>query len=164
MIHNHTGDRKSDRIGRMDEESRTDFDLLQGCWSQTRLEADGMVDPLDDQHSGPGALCIIDGSEFRVVARDDIVLLRGSFTLDASTRPKAITWVDAIGEDAGKALPAIYELAGNTFQFVAADEGRPRPTAFATVPGLTMRAFVRVDWATVPSSRASDLARPPRKT
>ncbi|WP_217638751.1 hypothetical protein [Frateuria terrea] len=37
--------------------------------------------------------------------------------------PGAITWIDAIGPDAGKRLPASYRLEGDRFVFIAADEG-----------------------------------------
>ncbi len=124
---------------------RPDFDLLQGTWSQTYIEADGIVEPPDDEHTAPGAVCIFMGNEFKVVTPDNRLLLMGTFELDASTTPKAITWVDSIGEDAGKELPAIYELTDDTFRFIAADEGEPRPTQFKTVVGLTMREFARVE-------------------
>lgn len=129
----------------MDPTSRSDFDRLQGAWSQTYLEADGVVNPPDDEHTAPGAVCIFRGNEFEVVTPDNELLLKGTFELDANTTPKAITWVDAIGEDAGKQLPAIYELTDETFRFIAADEGESRPTQFKTVAGLTMREFARVE-------------------
>ena len=125
--------------------SQADFDQLQGVWSQTYLEADGTVEPLNDEHTAPGAVCIFEGNEFRVVTPDSALLLKGTFELDATTSPKAITWVDSIGEDAGKALPAIYELTDRTFRFIAADESQPRPTQFQTAAGLTMREFVRAE-------------------
>ena len=129
----------------MDPSTRTDFDRLQGVWSQTYLEADGVVEPADDEHTAPGAVCIFEGNTFKVVTPADDLLLKGTFELDASTTPKAITWVDSIGEDAGKKLPAIYELTDRTFRFIAADEGEPRPSQFKTVVGLTMREFARVE-------------------
>jgi uncharacterized protein (TIGR03067 family) len=124
--------------------NQPDLDLLQGVWSQTYLEVDGAVEPPDDAYTAAGAFCIFMGNEFKVVTRDHCLLLKGTFELDASTTPKAITWVDSIGEDAGKELPAIYELTDSTFRFIAADEGEPRPTQFKTVAGLTLREFARV--------------------
>jgi hypothetical protein len=50
---------------------------------------------------------------------------------------------DSMGDDAGKALPASYELDEGSFIFIAADEGMPRPTIFVTSPGMTLRGFVR---------------------
>lgn len=129
----------------MNPMSQADIDTLQGKWSQTYLEADGIAEPPNDEHTVPGAVCIFEGNEFKVIAPDKTLLLKGTFELDATTKPKSITWVDAIGGDAGKALPAVYELTNTTFRFIAADEGKPRPTHFKTVAGLTLREFVRVD-------------------
>lgn len=119
-----------------------DLAALQGSWEQVGLEIDGIADPPDD-HSAPGALTLIRGNHFEVRTIEGELLLEGDFTLDASTAPKSITWVDSIGADAGKPLPAIYRLEGDRFVFVAADAGMPRPTAFRTSMGLTMRSFVR---------------------
>ncbi|NVZ94487.1 TIGR03067 domain-containing protein [Pseudomonas sp. D6002] len=122
--------------------SNADFQTLQGAWEQTALEDNGVLNPTDE-HSAPGAITTISGDQFQVVTVDGEVLLAGSFTLDASTAPKSITWVDSMGEDAGKQLPASYRLEGDHFVFIAADEGMPRPTRFSTGPGQTMRTFVR---------------------
>ena len=65
------------------------------------------------------------------------------FFLDSGTVPKSITWIDSMGDDAGKHLPASYRLDGDEFAFIAADEGMPRPTIFSTGPGQTMRTFLR---------------------
>lgn len=120
----------------------TDFHALQGAWEQTALEDNGVLNPAD-AHSAPGAITTIREDTFEVVTLDGDILLAGHFVLDADTTPKSITWIDAIGEDAGKSLPASYRLEGDDFVFIAADEGMPRPTIFSTGPGQTMRTFVR---------------------
>ncbi|MBJ2283545.1 TIGR03067 domain-containing protein [Pseudomonas haemolytica] len=122
--------------------SAADFHKLQGAWEQTALEDSGVLNPAD-AHSAPGAITTISGDGFEVVTISGDVLLAGRFILDASTTPKSITWVDTIGDDAGKQLPASYWLEGDNFVFIAADEGMPRPTQFSTGPGQTMRTFVR---------------------
>lgn len=119
-----------------------DLHALQGAWEQTALEDNGVLNP-SDAHSAPGAITTLQGDQFEVRTIQGELLLAGRFTLDSSTTPKSITWVDSTGEDAGKQLPASYRLEGNEFVFIAADEGMPRPTAFATGPGQTMRSFVR---------------------
>lgn len=116
---------------------------LQGAWEQISMEDCGVLNP-PDEHSAPGALTLIEGDQFRVLTVAGDVLLAGSFTLDSSTTPKSITWIDSIGADAGKPLPASYELTEDDFVFIAADEGQPRPTRFSTGPGQTLRRFVRV--------------------
>lgn len=126
----------------IDDESTRDLALLQGAWEQVRLEADGVIDPVDD-HGAPGALTTFAAGHFSVCTIDGSLLLAGEFVLDASTQPKSITWIDSIGEDKGKQLPASYTLQGDRFEFIAGDEGLPRPTEFRTETGQTMRTFVR---------------------
>ena len=131
-----------DRATSPTDPTARDLAALQGVWEQVRLEADGLIDP-PDSLSAPGALTIIAGRLVRVPRPAGEVLLEGSFELEAGTEPASITWIDAIGEDAGKRLPASYRLEGDRFVFVAADEGMPRPLEFRTTPGLTLRGFVR---------------------
>jgi len=119
-----------------------DVQALQGAWEQTSLEDNGVLNPAD-AHSAPGALTTITDDRFEVRTTSGEVLLAGRFSLDSSTVPKTITWIDSIGEDAGKHLPASYRLDRDEFVFIAADEGMPRPTTFSTGPGQTMRTFVR---------------------
>lgn len=119
-----------------------DIAALQGAWRQIALEADGVVNP-PDEHSAPGALCYFTSTRFIVRTPDGTVLIEGDFEIDPSTQPKRITWIDSMGPDEGKRLPAIYTFEGDCFKFIAADEGQPWPTAFETVPGLTMRSFSR---------------------
>jgi len=126
----------------MSSTSDPDVQALQGTWEQTSLEDSGVLNPVD-AHSAPGAITTIAGDRFEVKTVSGEVLLEGRFFLDSTTRPKSITWVDAIGDDAGKHLPASYRLEGNTFVFIAADEGMPRPLSFKTSAGQTMRSFIR---------------------
>ncbi|WP_395607561.1 TIGR03067 domain-containing protein [Pseudomonas sp. B22129] len=122
--------------------SDPDYQNLQGIWEQTSLEDNGVLNPAD-AHTAPGALTTIRRDRFEVTTVEGDVLLAGRFFLDSTTTPKSITWVDATGDDAGKLLPASYRLEGDEFVFIAADEGMPRPSAFNTGPGQTMRTFVR---------------------
>ncbi|MFL1417242.1 TIGR03067 domain-containing protein [Pseudomonas fildesensis] len=119
-----------------------DYQALQGAWEQTSMEDSGMLNP-EDAHTAPGAITTITGDRFEVKTVDGEVLLAGSFSLDSTTVPKSITWVDSMGDDAGKPLPASYRLEGNEFVFIAADAGMPRPSTFSTTTGQTMRSFVR---------------------
>lgn len=122
--------------------SDVDYQALQGTWEQTSLEDNGVLNPVD-AHSAPGALTTIRGDRFEVLTAQGETLLAGRFSLDSSTTPKSITWIDSIGDDAGKRLPASYRLEGDVFVFIAADEGMPRPSVFSTGPGQTMRTFIR---------------------
>ena len=126
----------------MNARSLRDLEALQGRWEQVSLEVDG-VEKSSDDLSPSGGLTAFAGSQFTVYTADGALLLEGSFTLDASTDPKRVNWLDSTGPDAGKVLAAIYQLDGDRFVFVAADAGAPRPTKFRTGPGQTMRTFIR---------------------
>lgn len=126
----------------MSRASGQDLAALQGLWEQVALEVDGISNPPDDL-SPRGVLTEFNGNHFAVHTPEGELLLEGIFTLDASTSPKTINWVDSMGPDSGKQLPAIYELEGDDFIFIAADAGAPRPSVFRTGPGQTMRSFVR---------------------
>ncbi len=123
--------------------SAADLAALQGRWEQVSLEADGIADP-PDPYSGPGVVLTIRGHAFHVHHPGGETLLHGVFELNAASVPKAVTWIDAIGDDAGKPLPASYELEQDRFVFIAADAGGPRPMVFRTRMGLTMREFRRL--------------------
>lgn len=125
--------------------SATDRDLaaLQGTWQQVEFEENG-VRNAPDSHAAESAITTIAGYHFDVRGADGRLILEGAFTMDSSTTPKSITWIDSIGEDKDKPLPAIYTLEQDRFVFIAADAGMSRPTTFRTGPGQTMRSFVRV--------------------
>lgn len=123
--------------------SRHDLMMLQGVWKQVAFEENGVDEP-PDSHGGNGALTTIRGRHFSVHSTSGELLLEGVFTLDASTTPKIMTWIDAMGVDKGKPLQAIYRLEDDHFVFNAADVGHPHPATFKTAPGQTMRTFVRV--------------------
>ncbi len=106
------------------------------------MEEDGVPNP-PDPYSAPGATTTIRGNTFTVTAPNGETLLRGTFTLDETTTPKSITWTDSVGPDTGKHLPSSYTLTPQSFTFIAANQGAPRPTAFRTEPGQTMRIFAR---------------------
>jgi uncharacterized protein (TIGR03067 family) len=132
----------SQHMKRNEDLSARDLAALQGAWIQVAHEADGITNP-PDEHGSPGGITTIHGHHFAVHSVEGELLLEGRFTLDASVNPKAVTWIDAIGADAGKRLPASYVLEGDRFVFIAGDEGTPRPVIFRTVPGQTMHSFVR---------------------
>lgn len=85
----------------------------------------------------------VSGCRFHVALPEGAMLLEGSFWLDDSVHPKRIDWMDSIGDDAGKTIPAIYELEGDRFRFAASDPAMERPKGFAGGQGITIRSFAR---------------------
>jgi uncharacterized protein (TIGR03067 family) len=127
----------------MVDQSAQDLATLQGVWEQIGFEEDGVADAPDAYEGAMGALTTITGNRFSVRAKDGRLLLEGTFSLDATLAPRAIDWMDATGPDAGKRLAAIYRLEEGHFTFIAAHAGLPRPSAFHTLTGQTMRTFIR---------------------
>ncbi|OOY12273.1 hypothetical protein BMG00_13625 [Thioclava marina] len=120
----------------------TDLDRLQGRWVQRSFEEDGEADR-PDTHGAQGAVMTVSGCTFHVALPEGATLLEGSFRLDEARYPKCIDWVDAIGDDAGQTIPAIYELDGDFFRFAAADPNMERPEGFAGGQGISIRSFSR---------------------
>lgn len=93
--------------------------------------------------SAPVARMSLSGRHFAVRARAGTLLLEGVSELEASSVPSATTSMDSVGSDKDKRLPAIHPLNGDSFIFIAGDQGDPRPAAFHTAPGQTMRTLRR---------------------
>ncbi len=119
-----------------------DLDRLQGEWVQVSFEENALVDP-PHSHGADGAVMTVTGQSFHVTIPEGETLVEGHFTLDEAAHPKRIDWIDSIGQDAGKTLPAIYELADDHFRFAAADAEMERPRTFDGGQGITIRGFVR---------------------
>jgi uncharacterized protein (TIGR03067 family) len=115
---------------------------LQGTWRQVAYERGGVKSPIDEE-AGWSPRVTFTGDAFVVTLADGSVPIRGTFHLDPTRSPKTVDWMDSIGEDAGKVIPAIYELEGDRFTFCAASPGLPRPTEFRTGPGQVLRVDVR---------------------
>lgn len=127
-------------VGRM----VSDLQLLQGHWRQVAFQDNGLVDA-PDAHGAPDAVTTISGQSFHVAVPGEAPLIDGRFQLDETLHPRCIDWIDSIGEDAGKRIPAIYELGENSFRFAAADPGMARPKDFSGGQGITIRTFTRLD-------------------
>jgi uncharacterized protein (TIGR03067 family) len=117
-----------------------DLHALQGIWQQIAFDLGSGVAPA--AYDAPGTVMTISGMHFSVSSSEGTLLLEGAFRLHPNTTPKAVDWLDSIGQDADKALPAIYTIEGDQFMFVVGDLC-VRPTVFRTAPGVVMRWFVR---------------------
>ena len=120
--------------------SLADLRMLQGRWREIwQTDQDGTT----SSSVASQAVTSFSGNTFtvRVPGRDP--LREGTFVIDARTDPRSITIINALGEDAGKALHGIYDLQGDRLILVMAEAGCPFPTEFKGAPGLTIRMFIR---------------------
>lgn len=115
----------------------SDRDRLQGTWRQVEARSDTAGDDGVDEY-GSDVLTTFEGESFIVRRSDSTVLLHGTFVLHATN---AIDWIDAIGPDAGRVLPARYALEDDALLFVVGDPDRP--ASLERQPGQVLRRFVR---------------------
>jgi uncharacterized protein (TIGR03067 family) len=78
------------------------------------------------------------------------VMLKATFTLDASVAPRAIDYVNVGAPNKGKRQAGIYELTGGTLRICMAAPGKPRPREFASAKG-DGRSFTT--WSALPGRK-----------
>jgi len=108
--------------------NRKDLDRLQGDWQAVSMSVDGMPLPDDDAQS---LFRTVKGSKYTVFFFKKAIS-SGSFTLDATAKPKRI---DAQPAGKGEAQLGIYELEGNRYRVCFASPGKARPTDFSAKQG-----------------------------
>jgi uncharacterized protein (TIGR03067 family) len=116
-------------------DAQKDQEALQGTWKAVSSERDGK----DQTDLAKGLTLTFDKENF-TWKKGDEVLLKGTFKLDPSKKPRAIDIaVMQIGKDEvkDKEMQGIYELDKGTLKWCATDGGRDtaRPKEFATKTG-----------------------------
>ena len=113
--------------------SNDDTKSLQGKWKPVTAEMGGQ--PMADD-----VLKIIslkmDNGKYEVFVGDEPD--RGTYSIDATAEPKAITVVGTDGPNKGRTFPAIYELNGGTLRICYDLSGAKRPTEFKSAPGTKL--------------------------
>ena len=104
-----------------------DQKALQGDWIPVKAELAGQ--PMPDAVLKTISLKLIK-NEYEVLVGDKPD--EGTWTIDASTKPKSMKIVGVKGPNKGKTFPAIYELAGDTLRVCYDLSGKKRPIEFKT--------------------------------
>jgi uncharacterized protein (TIGR03067 family) len=113
--------------------SPDDAKSVEGNWRIVKAELAGQ--PMADAVIKSISLKLDDGKyEVFVGEHPD----RGTYTIDASTRPRSITVTGTEGPNQGKTFPAIYELKGATLRICYDLSGAKRPTEFKSVAGTRL--------------------------
>jgi uncharacterized protein (TIGR03067 family) len=112
-----------------------DAKALQGVWKPFKAEAGGQA--LPDAVVKTITLKL-DKGRYEVTFTGDPKVDQGTTTLDTKSKPKGITIKGVKGPNAGKTIPAIYELKGDTLRVCYDLSGAKRPTAFKTTAGTQL--------------------------
>ena len=110
-----------------EEAKNGDLPKFQGKWAIASVVADGKELPADVVKV---FTMTFKDDTYRVVIGKEKT--EGTFTLDASKKPKTIDIVPDSGPDRGKKQPGIYEFDGDKIKICAAQPNKERPTTFDT--------------------------------
>ena len=118
-----------------EEAARMDVEALQGAWRFVRSEQGA----LDDTWEVEGQRVAFEKDAF-TLKKGDKVVLRGTFKLDISKRPRTIDITITEGGHKGKTMLGIWEIDREGLRWCVSEPGaKDRPTAFATNKGSSDR-------------------------
>jgi uncharacterized protein (TIGR03067 family) len=116
------------------DDAKKDQEALQGTWRPVSSEQGGK----DDTEQSKDYALVFDKDTF-TVKKGDEVMLKGTFKLDPSKKPKTIDMTITEGrrdDDKGKELHGIYELSKDGLRWCTSGPGvEGRPKEFATKEG-----------------------------
>jgi uncharacterized protein (TIGR03067 family) len=114
-----------------DDANKKDMEKLQGDWAAVSMVRDGMNIPRDDAQS---FFRTVKGDKSTVFRYDDVVN-KGTFTIDATKKPKTMDFFPEGTNDKTKASLGIYEFDGEKLKICFAQPGKERPTEFTSKEG-----------------------------
>jgi uncharacterized protein (TIGR03067 family) len=112
-----------------------DAKALQGIWAPVKAELAGQ--PMPDAVLKTITLQIKQG-EYEVSVTGAPEPDKGTWTLDSDAKPRGMTITGVKGPNAGKTIPAIYELKADTLCVCYDLSGAKRPTEFKTSAGTQL--------------------------
>ena len=114
-----------------DDANKKDMEKLQGDWAAVSMVRDGMNIPRDDAQS---FFRSIKGDKSTVFRYDDVVN-KGTFSIDATKKPKTMDFVPEGTDDKSKSSLGIYEFDGEKLKICFAQPGKDRPPEFTSKEG-----------------------------
>jgi len=110
-------------------EKVNDAKEIQGTWLPVKAQIRG--EEMNEQVLKTITLKL-DAGKYEVMAEN---LDKGTYTIDPAAKPKTIDVTGVEGPNAGKKMPAIYELDGDMLRICYGLGGSPRPTEFKSPAG-----------------------------
>jgi uncharacterized protein (TIGR03067 family) len=111
-------------------EQTHDSKHIQGTWLPTKATLGGVEMTNDFLNA---TVLTMDNGNYKVVVAGQPDY--GHYTIDPTAKPKTIDVLGTEGPNAGKKIPAIYELHRNTLRICYGLGGGPRPAEFKSAPG-----------------------------
>jgi len=111
-----------------------DAKALQGSWVPIKAELGGQPLPEDVLKT---ITLKLTNHEYEVTISGEQSDY-GTWTIDTSANPKAMTIVGTKGPNTGKTFPCIYEVKGDTFRICYDLSGAKRPAEFKTAAGTKL--------------------------
>ena len=106
---------------------------VQGSWTPMKADLGGQ--PVPESVLKSISLKLENGKyEISVGGAPD----KGTYTLDATSKPKGMIITGKEGPNIGKTFPAIYELKGDTLRICYDLSGSKRPTEFKSIAGTRL--------------------------
>ena len=126
-------------LGPAADEKPDDAKRMQGAWAMASSNHEGrsMPEGLVKEFRRE-----VRGNEYAVF-RGDKEVVKGTFTLDPSRKPKAIDVKLTSGPDKDRTMLGIYEFDGEVLRLCFAPPGKERPKDFAAKTGTP---FVLSTW------------------
>jgi len=115
------------------DDTSADAKAIQGSWKPAKAELAGQ--PMPEAILKTISLKL-DNGKYEVLVGDKPD--RGTYTMDATTKPRSLTITGTEGPNQGKTFPCIYELKGDTLRVCYDLSGAKRPTEFKSVAGTKL--------------------------
>src|SRR3954463_11529267 len=110
--------------------ARDDAQAIQGTWVPVKADIGGK--PMKEEFLTNTVMTLSSGKyEVTVAGSPD----KGIYSLGTESKIKTIDVTGTEGPNAGKKIPGIYELNGETLRICYGLRGSPRPTEFKSPPG-----------------------------
>ena len=115
------------------DENKKDIERFQGTWVFQSVDVEGQPAPIE---ALKGSKLIIDGNKFTMKEGEEVS--HGTYTIDATKKPKTMDAVFTDGPEKGKTILGIYELEGDTYKAcfnVQGKDRKERPSKFESKKG-----------------------------
>lgn len=116
--------------------NKKDLEAMKGTWSIVSAERNG------ETVTDTTVTLAFDGVSKVTVKRGEQLIFDGTVVVDASKSPKTIDITPESGEQKGKTIPGIYEVAGDSLKVCSGKE-RPTDLTAAAGSGRFLRVYKR---------------------